>query len=626
MFFHLLPLSLALVFVMSAAELVLRSSTIDDALDRALIEAIEHHDRRQVIELLNRGASVNAKGINLTALQTAVFEADVEIVKLLLQKGAKINDEDLVEASRGVQGNNQKSTVIVKLLLAGGAAINANGVDALSEAAKANNLDLVNLFLARGVNPNGKTHESKTVLFEVVETDSIDAIRALLAAGADAKAINSEDGQTILMRAARASHISDTAVRIRVLKMLLAAGAGVHARDNDGRTALLYSVQQYMSEAGGVLSRPEIVRLLLKEGADVNASDKQGNTALILTVQVWRTPLGIPQLLLDKGANVNLANANGQTALMLAAKDGKNEIVQLLLAKGAKLELKDKQGKTALVYAIEEGQPETVGLLANNGADLKTSPYKSEAELRSATHNYGLLRAVAFHQPAEVRKFLAAGADPNFRGPRGRTALIVEAENSYGDEVINLLLANKTNVDAADDEGNTSLMLAAKGNRDEIVKLLLEHNASVNIRNKDQKTALLFAAEDGHTQVAELLLAKGADVSVRDAKGMTALLLAAEDSYAQEDLVKLLLAKGAEPNVTDSQGNTALMLASRAGAFQVIEALVAGGVDVNAKNKDGWTALRHLKESPETWTRDESASQRRALVMARLTKGGAKED
>ena len=600
--------------------------THDDALDRALIDAIEHRERETVIELLSRGASVDARGINLTALETAIFYADIDIVKLLLQKGAKIGDEDLADAARGVQGDNQKSTVIVKLLLAAGANVSAGGVDALSAAAQANNMDLVTLFLAKGVNPNGKTHEGTSVLFEVVRTDSIDTIRSLLAAGADLKAVEANSGQTILMHAALADHTSDTATRVRILKLLLDGGANIKARDNDGKTALLYSVQQYMSEAGGVLSRPEIVRLLLESGADVNARDKKGDTALMMTVQVWRNQLVIPQLLLDKGADVNLANERGETALMLTARDGKNDILQLLLARGAKLELQDKQGKTAIVYAIEAGQPETVALLANKGADLKTTPYKTEADLRAATHNFGLIRAVTHHNIAEIKNFLAAGADPNFRGPRGRTALIIEAEHADGNDIVNALLANKANVDATDDEGNTALMMAVRGNRDETVKLLLEHQASVSIKNKDQQTALLLAAEDGHLKVSELLLANGAEVNDHDAKGFSALLLASREYFAQEDLVKLLLAKGAEANATDPQGNTALMLAVRAGAFQVIDALLEGGVKVNARNKDGWTALRHLRETQESWIKDDTAKFRREEILSRLTKAGAKED
>jgi hypothetical protein len=55
------------------------------------------------------------------------------------------------------------------------------------------------------------------------------------------------------------------------------------AKDKSGRTPLLHSVVQYMSEAGGIISHPEVVKLLLERGADINASDAQGDNALITT-------------------------------------------------------------------------------------------------------------------------------------------------------------------------------------------------------------------------------------------------------------------------------------------------------------------------------------------------------
>src|SRR6266436_4824829 len=177
---NLRSLALASLLAIATSSPLSRPLTLDDVLDRALLKAVEQHDQQKVLELLKQGANINAKGINLTVLQTAIFEADVDIVKLLLENGAKINDRDLADASRGVQGDNLKSTAIVKLLIERGADTRTNGVNALIEAAESNNLDLVNLFLTKGVDPNGKSQEGKTVLFEVVKTDSLPTIEALL--------------------------------------------------------------------------------------------------------------------------------------------------------------------------------------------------------------------------------------------------------------------------------------------------------------------------------------------------------------------------------------------------------------------------------------------------------------
>ena len=81
-------------------------------LDEALLDAIEKGDRARITSLLAQGANVNAKGINDTALETALFHQEVEIA-LLLSKGAKIQTEDLADAARGSQGDKEKATALV---------------------------------------------------------------------------------------------------------------------------------------------------------------------------------------------------------------------------------------------------------------------------------------------------------------------------------------------------------------------------------------------------------------------------------------------------------------------------------------------------------------------------------
>jgi len=63
--------------------------------DKALLDAVEKGDRQKVLALLSQGASANAKGINSTALEIAIFQQDVAMVKLLLDKGAKISQKRL---------------------------------------------------------------------------------------------------------------------------------------------------------------------------------------------------------------------------------------------------------------------------------------------------------------------------------------------------------------------------------------------------------------------------------------------------------------------------------------------------------------------------------------------------
>ena len=101
-----------------AARAAERPERVQTALDEALVKAVEKGDRQTVITLLNQGANINQKWINQTPLQAAIFQQDVEMVKFLLGRGAKINPHDLADAAHGAQGDNLKASVLVKLLLA----------------------------------------------------------------------------------------------------------------------------------------------------------------------------------------------------------------------------------------------------------------------------------------------------------------------------------------------------------------------------------------------------------------------------------------------------------------------------------------------------------------------------
>jgi ankyrin repeat protein len=81
-----------------------------------------------------------------------------------------------------------------------------------------------------------------------------------------------------------------------------------------------------------------------------------------------------------------------------------------------------------------------------------------------------------------------------------------------------------------------------------------------------------------------ILLERGAEV------GETAPLEAAENGH--EMVTTMLLQKGVNVNARDRDGRTALHLAADEGHEMVVRLLPGNGADVSAEDERGWTAER----------------------------------
>lgn len=175
--------------------------------------------------------------------------------------------------------------------------------------------------------------------------------------------------------------------------------------------------------------------------------------------------------------------------------------------------------------------------------------------------------------------------------------------------LVQRLLDNGANAATANRYGASPLAEAVKVAHLQLVEMLLDAGADPESPNADGQTALMLAVRAGSIDIAKRLVEQGADVNAREAwRGQTPLMWAAENRHA--DLVRYLIEQGADVGVRavtndwgaqitsepraqyrPTGGLTALLYAARSGCVECIDAIVAGGEDVDRPTPDGVTAL-----------------------------------
>lgn len=161
-----------------------------------------------------------------------------------------------------------------------------------------------------------------------------------------------ESGPSELYKAAEAGKIS-------LVKELLQIGFNPNASlGGPGWTPLMIAV------ANGHM---DVASVLIGASANVNAKNNLGRTPLMFASSFGFTP--IVELLLVKGADPNIVpnDDTGWPALTAAAQKGHSETVKVLLKHGADGTHKDKQGQTALSIAAAKGHSEVVRVLKAHG-------------------------------------------------------------------------------------------------------------------------------------------------------------------------------------------------------------------------------------------------------------------
>ena len=323
---------------------------------RALFHAVENEDLEECRKLVEttpaliRGPQCIDTSLNFdisySALMRAARHGFIDIVKMLLEKRARIDDMTFGERRSALyfavsEGHHD----VVNILLEGGAGVNVGdcGHFPLLAAVEQGNLEIGKILLAYGSRLNFKNRNGGvgpyqelyprgrkfSALIEAARHDRMDFVILFIQEyKADVNMTNSF-GVTAL-------HMAVVNRNLQMIELLLTSGANIKAVDHGGNSATSIAIEN---------NSIEIVRSILEHGVDEDVL----NGALHCAVRHGNSE--IASLLLEKGSDINSTNDDGDTPLMAAIEARHEDLALLLLEKEADDDVVNNRGDTALSIA-----------------------------------------------------------------------------------------------------------------------------------------------------------------------------------------------------------------------------------------------------------------------------------
>lgn len=508
----------------------------------------------------------------------------------------------------------------------------------LKAAVQKRNLNFVDALLNAGANPNLVDLKNRSALhhaFNGAATTadaSFDIEAALIEHGAD---INLKDKRlrTPIFYAFVKIRKAHDSVFIDPIEAISSAcgvpNLDVNCKDSWGRTPL-----HYASQRGSVTS----ATFLMSRKASIDLKDNQGNTPLSLAY-LYSHP-NFAFMLIQKGADVqvpvfvepiknkpkknkNRSDPNDYSYNIYGLQNPAafQEKIDLPLGKFSQFTCAVKRGWQGVAYlllfngynymlamqdAMGEGKFKLVLTLLAKVADESIVQQTNESK-QNLFHSLAYYGAQAdFEITTKIgQKLISRGVRLHDLDADGKSPLHYAAASHYG-FLVDFLIRQGSQLNLADKDGNTPLMLAIQGkqvhNSLPLVRLLVSAGADCNIKFEDGMTPLSHAIkQEANKDTIQFFLENTQDLNSQDAQGLTALMHAVKTNN-EIVVTSLLKTARVDLNKADNSGKTVLHYTVQPleiGSFEnvnLLECLITAGAKIAARDASNhtayWYALR----------------------------------
>ena len=435
-------------------------------------------------------------------------------------------------------------------------------------------------FLDKRIDIEVQNSQKETAVFYAIHSKSSAILQVLIENKANINHLNMYN-RTALQDAVISANSN------RVVNYLLEVTSNISNCDIHGNTLIFDAIANGNFEL--------IKKIASIDKIDINQVNEDGHTVLHKESVLRNTPLAIA--LMEAGANPTILDKNGNSFLFLVLSKGLEslEIIEKAVRLKYDINTKNSQNKTLLMECI----------------NLYLNTPEENQELRNSHLEM-------------AKELMRLGVNVDSVDNRNENAffLVTRSENK---ELINIFLENcniNLNHKNIDDETVLSILVLRGIKTAELIKYYLQKGANPDIQNVDGKTIIEILldiilhlqnkkeldfkyesqlnSDAEYPTVLELILTNSTiDLNNYNSKGEP--LFFDSIIYFNFKLFKLLRIKNINLNQKDKDGNNIIfklmeenykdLIPDKKLYLNTVKSLINSGVDINAKNKEGLTAL-----------------------------------